>query len=688
MRFLAIILGLVLATSAAAQSSTRFSGADLFALEYASDPQISPDGRHVAYVRMSGDIMVDRFVPSIWIVDTASRENRPLITGPGAHMAPRWSPDGSKLAYLSTSEDGRAQLFVRWMDSGATVRITSLPNTPGGLSWSPDGDHIAYTMLVPGQTDRLGEAPARPEGAEWADPLSQETNLIYRTDGAGYLQPGYSHIFVVPAEGGTPRQISNGNFHHGGPQGAGNAISWFPDGSQIVTAVNRQEDWQIDRGESEIYALSVNSEGITQLTDRNGPDFAPSVSPDGRYIAYLGFDDQLLGYHNTELYVMNRDGSNRRSLTASLDRNVDSVEWASHGRSLYISYDDRGSTVIARVTLDGTINVMANQLGGASMDRPYSGGSFSIADNGLIVATDEQPTRPADLVLVRRGDVQRITDLNSDLMNHRRMGEVRRIEVPSSHDGRMIEAWLTLPPNYVEGQRYPVIMEIHGGPYAAYGPNFATDNQLYAAGGYVVISPNPRGSTSYGAEFANLIENAYPGDDYHDLMSVIDRVIADGIGDPDGLFVTGGSGGGVLTSWIVGQTNRFRAAATQKPVINWTSLTLNSDLPAFVNRYWFSADPWDDPEAYWSRSPLSLMNNVETPTLVLVGENDYRTPVSEAAQYYSALLLEGVPSAFIVIPGASHGGYASRPSQSAARVSAILEWFDRYRANPWVRPSE
>ncbi|MEM8696839.1 MAG: S9 family peptidase [Pseudomonadota bacterium] len=682
MRFLTLALGLMLATPLAAQSGERFSGADLFALEYAADPRISPDGRQVAYVRMSGDIMVDRFMPSIWLVDTASGDQRPLIAGPGAHSSPRWSPDGSKLAYLSTAEDGGAQLFVRWMENGATVRVTNLPNTPSSIAWSPNGEQIAYTMLVPGSPETLGEAPARPEGADWAEPLTEQTRLIYRTDGAGYLQPGFSHVFVVPAEGGAPRQISSGDFHHDG------ALSWTADGLHIVTAANRQEDWEIDRQESEIYALAVNGGALSQLTDRNGPDYAPAVSPDGGRIAYLGYDDRMLGYHNAELHVMNRDGSNRRSLTGSLDRSIDSFAWSNNSRSLYVAYDDRGATTIARVTLDGTINVIAEGLGGATMDRPYSGGSFSIADNDLIVATDEEPTRPADLVLVRRGDVRRITDLNSDIIDHRRMGQVRRIEVPSSHDGRQIEAWLTLPPDYVEGQSYPMIMEIHGGPYAAYGPHFATDNQLYAAGGYIVVSANPRGSTSYGAEFANLIENAYPGNDYDDLMSVVDRLIADGMVDPDGLFVTGGSGGGILTAWIVGQTNRFRAAATQKPVINWTSLTLNSDLPAFVNRYWFSADPWDDPMAYWSRSPLSLMNNVQTPTLVLVGETDYRTPVSEAAQYFSALRLEGVPSAFIVVPGASHGGYAGRPSQSAARVSAILEWFDRYRENPWVPPAD
>jgi dipeptidyl aminopeptidase/acylaminoacyl peptidase len=288
-------------------------------------------------------------------------------------------------------------------------------------------------------------------------------------------------------------------------------------------------------------------------------------------------------------------------------------------------------------------------------------------------------TRPSDIFLVSGGAPRRLTRLNAELLDNKTLGEVRRITVPSSFDQRPIDAWVTLPPNYVAGQRYPMILEIHGGPFAAYGPNFSTDNQLYAAAGYVVLSANPRGSTSYGAEFANLIHHAYPGNDYDDLISVVDGVIGQGLADPERLFVTGGSGGGVLTAWIIGRTNRFRAAATQKPVIDWASFVLTADNPGFFSRYWFGRFPWEDHEAFWRRSPLSLVGNVQTPTLVVVGSEDYRTPVSESEQYYTALQLRGVPTALIRVPGASHGGLAARPSQSGAKASAILAWFERYR---------
>ena len=664
--------GAALAVQADAPSR-KFDSRDLFSLEAASDPQISPDGSRIAYVRRSGDIMTDRMRPTIWLVDTRSGQHMPIVAGPGSHSQPRWSPDGRRLAYTSTAEGGAAQLFVRWMDSGESVRITGLPDTPTSIAWSPDGRHLAYALFVPGDAPKLGVQPKKPEGAKWAEPLEIHTTVAYRSDAQGYLKPGFSHIFLVSADGGAPRQLSYGNYHDDGP------LSWTADGRSIVFSANRKPEWEREPQDSEVYALDVQTGALRALTDRRGPDASPVVSPDGQRIAYLGYDDKRLGYHNTLLYVMDRDGGNPRALTQSLDRSVESPVWSADGRSIYVSYDDRGETKVARVGLDGSVRTVAEGVTGGALDRPYTGGSFSVARDGAIAMTAGTPTRPADVALVRGGAKRQLTRLNSELLDHKAMGTVRKIPVTSSHDQRPIDAWLTLPPGYAQGQRVPLILEIHGGPFAAYGPHFSTDNQLYAAAGYAVLSVNPRGSTSYGAEFANQIHHAYPGNDYHDLMSAVDAAIAQGFADPDRLFVTGGSGGGVLTSWIVGKTNRFKAAATQKPVIDWASFALTADNPAFFSRYWFGKFPWEDPQAYWARSPLSLVGNVKTPTLVVVGSEDYRTPVSEAEQYYTALQLLGIPTALVKVPGASHGGLAARPSQSGAKASAILAWFERYK---------
>jgi dipeptidyl aminopeptidase/acylaminoacyl peptidase len=519
----------------------------------------------------------------------------------------------------------------------------------------------------------LGEAPPKPENAQWAAPLEVITDITYRVDGGGYLKPGYTHVYVVSAEGGAPRQLTFGAFNEGGP------LSWAPDSSYLVATGNRGENWRREPVNTELYRISLADGAITQLTKRNGPDTGGRVSPDGKSIAYLSFDDKFMGYQNLELHLMNADGSNSRSLTASLDRSVDNVEWAPDGRALYIQYDDHAITKVARVGLNGRVEPVAQGLSGSALDRPYTGGAFTLSENGTVAYTSGAGSHPSDVSIARGGRNKRLTNLNEALLGHKTLGEVQPLKVASSFDQRPIDAWLVLPPNFDRNKKYPLILEIHGGPFAAYAPLFSTDYQLYAAAGYVVLYTNPRGSTSYGYEFANLIHHKYPGNDYDDLMSAVDAAIGQGFVDANNLFVTGGSGGGVLTAWIVGKTTRFKAAATQKPVINWTSTVLTTDITTFMPKYWFDKMPWEDPNSYWERSPLSLVGKVKTPTLVVVGDQDFRTPLSDSEQYYTALQLAGVPTGLVKVPGASHGGFTARPSQSAAKASAILAWFEKYR---------
>ena len=667
--------------SAQAGPNRRFTGEDLFNLAVAADPEISPDGRRIAYVRQSNDIMQDRAVSSIWMIDTATGRQTPLAGQDGDAFSPRWSPDGTRLAYVSTA-GGSPQLWVRWMDGGEAVRLTGLPTSPSSLAWSPDGQSIAYTMLVKDEGLKLGSQPKdKPEGAKWAEPLEIYDLLTYRADGQGYIQPGFDKIFMIPASGGAPRQLTFGPYHDGGP------LSWSKDGSTLYFGANRKPDWQTDPVEGEVYALDIASGAIRQLTDRDGPDGHPVVSPDGSKIAYLGFDDARRAYENDDLYVMNTDGSNRRILTENWDFSPANIVWDHDGGGIYAQYDDAGETKVARIGLDGSVRDVVSGVDGGGLDRPYTGGSFSVADNDAIAFTGGTATRPAEVQLAANGRTRILTDLNASMRATKALGQVRKITATSSVGGLSIDGWLTLPPGYVEGTRVPLILEIHGGPFAAYGPHFSTDNQLYAAAGYAVLSANPRGSTSYGEDFADAIDKAYPGNDYFDLMSIVARAVEMGVADPNALYVTGGSGGGVLTSWIVGKTDRFKAAAAQKPVINWTTQALTADGPAFFGPYWIGGQPWENQEAYWKLSPLSLVGNVETPTLVVVGSEDYRTPVSEAEQYYTALRLRGVPTALVKVPGASHGSIAARPSQAAAKAAAILAWFEKYKAG-WTPPAE
>lgn len=665
---------------AAQDAPTRaFTGDDLFKLEGATDPQISPDGTRIVYVRRNGYIMQDRYQPSLWLVDARTGTQRPLAADANQNMAPRWSPDGTRIAYVSTAGGAGAQLHVMYLDSGTSVRVTGLPDTPGAMAWSPDGRQIAYTMRVPGEGLKLGKAPDKPEGAQWAKPLTVIDRVTYRFDGAGYARPGFDQLFVVPADGGAPRRVTAGNWDVGGQ------LDWAADGRSIYFTGNRAEDWERSADQADIYAVDVAGGAIRPITTRRGPELDPRVSPDGRLIAFIGADDAGRSHENLDLYVMNADGSNVRPVAPSLDRSIAQFAWAGNG-ALHASFADKGAMKLARIGLDGRVTMLVDFLTpGEIADRPYAGGAFSASRNGVLAYTSGTVDRPGDLFVKSGGNARQLTRLNGTWIQGKDIAPIRKLAV-TAPDGRAIDAWLVEPTGRRPGEKVPLILEIHGGPHAEYGPGFSTDYQLYAAAGYAVLYTNPRGSTSYGEEFANLIDKNYPGPDYDDLMASVDAAIADGIADPKNLFVTGGSGGGVLTAWIVGKTDRFAAAATQKPVINWTSEVLTADLATGATRSWFGSMPWEKPEEYWRRSPLSLVGNVKTPTLVVVGEDDYRTPMSEAAQYYQALQLRGIPTAFVTVPEVGHG-FTARPSQSAAKASAIIAWFDRYRTGQMPAPA-
>ena len=654
-------------------TADNFKNTDVFELEIAGDPQISPDGSEVAYTRLSNDIMTDRTRSNIWIVGTNGRGHRPLLSGTDSYSSPRWSPGGDRLAYVSSAEGRGPELYVRWMDTGQIALLSNLPSAPGNISWSPDGSQIAFTAHVKAEGPTLAKAPEKPEGAEWAPPVIVIDKLYYRADGRGYLEPGNTHVFVIPAEAGTPRQLTSGDFDHGGP------LAWSPDGQSIVISSNREDDWEFNRRNTELWSVDVSSGELTQLTDRFGPDGSPTFSPDGSKIAYIGYDDKKMGYHNANVYVMNVSDGSTNELTTDFDRSVGAVAWAGSSSRLYIQYDDRGKRHLATLAMNGRVESIADDVGSASVSRPYTSGSFSVADNGAYAYTAGASSRPADVAAGRRGGASSIlTNLNDDLLGHKTLGAVEEITWQSSVGDHEVQGWIVTPPDFDADKKYPFILEIHGGPFTAYGPHFSIENQLYAAAGYVVLYTNPRGSTSYGYDFANEIHHDYPGRDYDDLISGVDAVISRGYIDEEQLFVTGGSGGGVLSAWIVGNTDRFAAAVVAKPVINWISEALYSDISTTVPGYWFEKLPWEDPQEYWRRSPLSLVGNVSTPTMLMTGESDHRTPIPEAEQYYQALKLRKIDSALVRVPESSHG-IASRPSNQIAKVDNILAWFAKYR---------
>jgi len=671
-----LILAGGMALGADDKPADRFQLMDVFQLEHASDPQISPDGQRVVYVRNFMDIKKDRRRSQLWIINTDGTEHRAVTSGDANDYSPRWSPDGKRLLYLSkVGSDGPAQLHCRWMDTGQTARLAQFPAEPISPAWSPNGKSIAFAMLVAERPEPLVQLPAKPDGAEWAEPFKVIRTLNYRHDGKGYLKEGSHHVFVLPADGGAPRQLTNGPHEHRGP------LAWTPDGKALLVTANRHPEGEYDPLNTEIYEVSVTNGTVKALTTRRGPDGHAAFSPNGKQIAYLGFDDKRQGYQVTRLYVMNPDGNGSKLATGGFDRDVHSPVWSRDGKRVYFQFDDEGITKVGFLDpLAPKVQTLAGNVGGTTLDRPYASGSFSVADDGTVAFTLTSPDRPADVAVRRAGDkeARRLTRLNDSLLGHKTLGTIEEIRYKSSHDGRQIHGWIVKPPEFDPKKKYPLILEIHGGPFANYGPRFAADMQLYAAAGYVVFYANPRGSTGYGEEFGNLIHHAYPGNDYDDLMSGVDAILAKGYVDEKNLFVTGGSGGGVLSAWIIGKTNRFRAAVVCKPVINWYSFVLTADIYPFFASYWFPGPPWENAEHYLKRSPLSLVGNVQTATMLITGEADHRTPMSESEQYYQALKLRKVETVLVRVPGAPHD-IAQRPSHMMAKAAYVLKWFEMHR---------
>ena len=658
---------LLLALGSTAQAAKPLQYEDVFNLEFVSDPQPDSKGEQIVFVRNWMDKQTDRRRMTLWLSSADGKTQQALTDKDINASSPRWAPDYKRLAFISNG-----QIHVKWLDSGRTSQLGQLTQGPANLSWSPDGKWLAFTMFTPKQVKAPVSLPGKPEKADWAKAAIYIDNKQYRADGAGYLKAGYQHIYIMPADGGSAIQLTEGDFNHAG------AISWTKDSKAIYFSANRHADWQSKPLNSELFQLTLAERKLTQLTDRNGPDARPQLSPDGKLIAYVGFDDRKLAHQANRLYVMNADGSNIRNLTEDLDRAIDDFQWLPNSKALYISYDSEGKGILAEQALSGKRSIITEDLGGGSYGRPYSGGQFAAADNGLIAYTQMNTQTPAELAVIHKRNKQTLTSLNADLLFANDIGEVEEFWYSSSVDQRKLQGWIIYPPQFDASKKYPLILEIHGGPHTAYGPHFAMELQLMAAQGYVVLYTNPRGSTSYGEDFANLIHHNYPSQDFNDLMDGVDAVIAKGFINEKELFVTGGSGGGALTAWIVGHTDRFAAAVSVKPVINWFSFVLNADMYSYFSQYWFPAMPWENPQHYLKYSPISYVGNVKTPTMLMTGEADHRTPISETEQFYQALQLRGIDTAMVRIPEASHSIY-SRPSNLMAKTAYILYWFEKYR---------
>jgi len=667
---LALVVGPVISAHPAAAQS-QAAGSQLQAaqqtldlemywdLQSVSDPQLSPDGRHVVYTRGWIDRMKDRRRSEIWVMDADGSRKRFLVEG----SSPTWSPDGTRIAFLASGEPDGNQIHVRWMDDeGAVSQITRMDKSPSNIRWSPDGQHIAFTRNVDAKTSWRIDMPSRPEGAEWTPGPKIVERVVYRRERQGYVDEHYTHLFVVSAEGGAVRQLTDGDWNH-------SAGEWTPDGEELVFTSLRVEDAELQWRHSEIYSVSVRTREIGQLTDRHGQDSGGLPSPDGRHIAYLGDDWHTDTYRNRKIHLMARDGSNPRVISGDFDRSVGSMTWAPDGSGLYFTANSEGNRNVHFVSVDGRVRQVTEGVHQISLS--------SISNQGRLGVTMSSFHEPGDVYLLdpsRPNQMARLTRANADLMENVTLGEVEELWYTSTDD-LDIQGWVVKPPDFDPSRTYPMMLVIHGGPHAMYGVGFNYGWQEHAANGYLVLYTNPRGSSGYGSAFANEINNAYPGEDFDDLMAGVDLLVDRGWVDESRMYVYGCSGGGVLTAWVVGHTDRFAAASSNCPVINWISFVGTTDGVGWYRN--FEHFPWDDPTEHLQRSPLMYVGNVTTPTMLMTGELDLRTPMAQTEEYYQALKVLGVPAAMLRFQNEWHGT-SSNPSNFIRTQLYLRSWFERW----------
>ena len=675
-----LLLLALLVTAAPAVAATPFEPGDLYKLAMVTDPKVAPDGNRIVFTKAGFDIATDARTNELWLATIGRKTVDRRILVPAAAKASdvAWSPDGARIAYVAPFL-GKPQLWVMAVDSGVGAMVTTGSLAPRGPIWSPDGARIAFVARLETPVVTIPGMPAKPDGASWATPARVIDSFQWRNDGTGYLAPGADQVFVVTPDGSTPRQLTAGATN----QVSDPAMTWTPDGRHIIYTSRVRPGADMLPTESDLWRVAADGGAPERLTDIDGVEAGPSVSPDGKTLAFVGFPATTAFYAQPALWVQPMAGGPARNLTALLDRPIIDAKWTRDGNGLYAFYNDAGLTRVAWVPVSPakanfTPMVTVGKIGGTRLYLPSAGGGWS-EGNGTFAFTTAESDRPAALGIERQGRRVATVDFNADWRAGKTIGALERVTWRSSAGALPIEAWVQFPPGFDPARKYPLALDIHGGPNTDYGPYFSITHQLYAAAGYIVLFSNPRGSIGYGEKFGNAIDRAYPGDDHADLMSGVDAMIKRPYVDAGNLFIGGGSGGGVLTTNAIAKTDRFRAAAALRPVTDWTVQALTSDIVATTLVNWVPGRPWENHDDYWKRSTLSMVGSVKTPTILIDGDNDWRTPIAQTEAYYQALKVRGIDARMVRLEGAGHG--MGRPSQWLASILAVTDWYGRYRAN-------
>ena len=692
-------LALVLASPPAARGATRpITETDMFRFVWVADPQIAPDGRHVAFVRVTVNEKKDGYDTAIWLADSEGGRPPRALTAGTQDLAPRWSPDGKRLAFTRAVEKGGklqpVQVYVMAMDGGEARALTDLPKGAASPAWAPDGRALAFTSTTsPKDLERAGRRPAAGDtGDERESDVKVITRAVYRSNGRGFLDPlRPAHVWRVavtddPARP-APRQVTSGEFEEAAP-------AFSADGQSIYFVSTRVKEPYYTSPDSDIFSVPVAGGEVALAASIDGTIGEFALSADGKRVAFQAVPrgEPVRSYDQPELYVADVGGATPpRLLTGAYDGDVGASltgdqraprggfsagpVWSRDARSIFVRTADHGRANLHRIDLaSGRLDALTT---GDQEVLAYT--ATSDADRlALVIST---PTEVGDLfVLDTAGTAapRRLTRFNEALFSELQIATPEALVYPS-FDGRSIQAWVLKPPGFDPQRKYPLILDIHGGPHAAYGATFVHEFQWMAAKGYVVLYPNPRGSTTYGQEFGNLIQHHYPGDDSKDLMAGVDLLVRRDVVDPARLGVTGGSGGGVLTNWLITQTTRFAAAVSQRSIADWSGFWYTADFTLF-RPTWFKAAPWEDPADFAARSPITFVKDIRTPLMLIEGEADLRTPPSDGGeQLFRALKYLRRPVVMVRFPEESHElSRSGKPWHRIERLRHIVGWFDKY----------
>jgi dipeptidyl aminopeptidase/acylaminoacyl peptidase len=726
-RLLLLSLVVVALSTAAGAGKRNITEKDLFNFIWVGDTQVSPDGSRVAFVRVTVNEKKEGYTTSIWTVSTSGNEIPHRLTSGERDSSPRWSPDGKYLVFTrATEKDGKPeapQLFMLSMAGGDAFPFTTLPKGSGDPRWSPDGKTIAFIstsnpedLAKQEKKKRKEEELKQAQTAEASPPAGKEkkktpdatpkpaeteaehesdvhvvTRAVYRGDDEGFFDfKRPAHIWIVSApqnaeEKVQPKQLTSGRFDEGG-------VVWSKDGTQIYFTSSHNEEPYYETAKTELYSVPVAGGEPTKLSTIDMDTGAFALSPDGKQLAFTGSaTNPVNSYTQPDLWVVDlTKDAKPRNLTADFDWDVgtsvfgDSAAPRAGGGNAPIWSPD-GRSIVENFAKEGQTNLGSFDVATGAMTEITKGNQaitrFRAApDTSKLVYHLATATRIGDLFWLDRvsGEARQLTHSNDELLGELNLTEPEEIQY-KSFDGKNIQAWLQKPPGFDPAKKYPLILNIHGGPHGAYGYIFEHEFQWMAAKGYVVLYANPRGSTSYGQEFGNIIQYHYPGDDYKDLMVGVDETIKKGFIDPKKLGVTGGSGGGLLTNWVIGHTDRFAAAVAQRDIANWIDWWYTADFTLFQPN-WFKAPPFQDPEDFKARSPITYINEVKTPTMFILGESDYRTPPSAGGeQMFRALKFRKIPTVMVKFPNESHElSRSGGPWHRVERLQHIVGWFDKW----------